>query len=83
MADRAPKLLSKNRLDDWSIVGCIRLSCLNFWTKVSLPEVFEITSSPAGEDSAWPRNGEQDSDFLDNDQYFLDNRGGDLCFGIQ
>src|SRR5262249_27661537 len=24
MADRSLKLLSKNRLDDWSIVGCIR-----------------------------------------------------------
>jgi hypothetical protein len=43
MADRSLKLLSKNRLDDWSIVGCIRLSCLNFWTKVCLPEFFEIT----------------------------------------
>jgi hypothetical protein len=44
MADRSLRLLSKNRLDDWSIVGCIRLSCLNFWTKVYLPEFFEITS---------------------------------------
>jgi hypothetical protein len=35
--------LSKNRPDDWSIVGCIGLSCLNFWTNVSLPEFFEIT----------------------------------------
>jgi hypothetical protein len=35
--------LSKNRLDDWSIVGCIHLSCLNFWMKVCLPEFFEIT----------------------------------------
>jgi hypothetical protein len=43
MADRSLKLLSKNRLDDWSIVGCIRLSCLNFWTKVCLPEFLEIT----------------------------------------
>jgi hypothetical protein len=43
MADRSLKLLSKNRLDDWSIAGCIRLSCLNFWTKVCLPEFFEIT----------------------------------------
>jgi len=43
MADRSLKLLSQNRLEDWSIVGCIRLSCLNFWTKVCLPEFFEIT----------------------------------------
>jgi hypothetical protein len=43
MADRSLKLFSKSRLDDWSIVGCIRLSCLNFWTKVCLPEFFEIT----------------------------------------
>jgi hypothetical protein len=43
MAARSLKLLSKNRLDDWSIAGCIRLSCLNFWTKVCLPEFFEIT----------------------------------------
>jgi len=35
-----PKLLSKNRLDGWSIVGCIRLSRLDFWTKVCLPEFF-------------------------------------------
>jgi len=43
MADRSLKLLSKKRLDGWSIAGCIRLSCLNFWTKVCLPEFFEIT----------------------------------------
>jgi hypothetical protein len=43
MADRSLKLLSKNRLDAWSIVGCIGLSCLNFWTNVYLPEFFEIT----------------------------------------
>src|SRR5262249_13617626 len=35
--NRSLKLLSKNHLDGWSIVGCIRLSCLNFWTKVCLP----------------------------------------------
>jgi hypothetical protein len=39
MADRSLKLLSKDHLDD----GCIRLSCLNFWTKVCLLEFFEIT----------------------------------------
>jgi hypothetical protein len=49
MADRSLKLLSKNRPDDWSIVGCIRLSCLNFWTKVCLPEFFEITSRQSGQ----------------------------------
>jgi hypothetical protein len=43
MADRSLKLLSKNRLGGWSIVGCIRLSRLNFWMKVCLPEFFEIT----------------------------------------
>jgi hypothetical protein len=43
MADRSLKLLSKNRLDGWNIGGCTRLSCLNFWTKVCLPEFFEIT----------------------------------------
>jgi hypothetical protein len=49
MADRSLKLLSKNRLDDWSIVGCIGLSCLNFWTNVCLPEFFEITRRQSGE----------------------------------
>src|SRR5262245_22596468 len=43
-ADRSLTLLSKNRLDDWSIVGCIRLSCLHFWTKVCLPEFFSDSS---------------------------------------
>jgi hypothetical protein len=43
MADRSLNLLSKNRLDARSIVGCDRLSSLNFWTSVCLPEFFEIT----------------------------------------
>jgi hypothetical protein len=71
MADRSLKLLSKNHLDGWSIVGCIPLSCLNFWMKVCLPKFFEITGRQQGQ---LPRGRETDLDFLDNDQHFLDNR---------
>ena len=55
MADRSLKLLNRNHLDGWSIVGCIRLSCLNFWTKVSLPECLRSRAAPTRPESEKPR----------------------------
>jgi hypothetical protein len=59
MADRSLKLLSKNRLDGWNIGGCTRLSCLNFWTKVCLPEFFEIIAAPTRPKSEEPRKSRE------------------------
>src|SRR5215831_2871886 len=59
MADRSLKLWSKNRLDDWSIVGCIRLSCLNFWTKVCLPDFLRSRAAPTRRKSEKPRRSRE------------------------
>jgi hypothetical protein len=58
MADRS-LLLSKNRPDDWSIVGCIRLSCLNFWTNLCLPEFLRSRAAPTPPKAEKPRKARE------------------------
>jgi glutathione S-transferase len=80
MADRSLKLLSKNRLERLEYRWLCSFVMSQFLDEALSAGVFEIASRQQGQ---LPRGLEADSDFLDNDLHFLDNRCGDLCFAIQ
>ena len=59
MADRSLKLLSKNRLDDWSIVGCIRCHVSIFGRRSVYRSFLRSRAAPTRAKSEKPRKSRE------------------------
>src|SRR6266566_807155 len=59
MADRSLKLLSKNRLDDWSIVGCIRCHVSIFGRRSVYRSFLSSRAAPTRPKSEKPRKSRE------------------------